>query len=92
LPSIVIEISELRSRYEEKVKALSEFLGNKLRVKIDISERGLRVESEKAIPRDYLRVLLRKFLHREDLKEEFRVISSPEGTLVIKERKLISEE
>lgn len=93
MSSIIIEISELRSRYEETVKALAEFLESKLGVKIEVSDSEVRVESEKgAVSRDYLRVLLRKFLHREDLKEEFRVISGIEGTLVIKERKLISEE
>jgi len=93
LSSIVVEISELHSRYKEKGKELAKFLEDKLGVKIDVSDREVRVESEKrAISRDYLRVLLRKFLHREDLKEEFRVISGSEGALVIKERKLISAE
>jgi len=68
-------------------------LESRLGAKIDISDRGLRVESKKgAISKGYLRVLLRKFLHREDLKDEFRVISGPEGALVIKERKLVTEE
>jgi len=90
---VVIEISELSSRYKETVEKLVEFLESKLGVKIDASDREVRVESEKgAVSRDYLRVLLRKFLHREDLKEEFRVISGPEGALVIKERKLVTEE
>lgn len=93
MSSIVIEISELRSRYKETVKKLAEFLESKLGVKIDVSDRELRAESEKgAVSRAYLRVLLRKFLHREDLKEEFRVVSGSEGALVIKERKFISEE
>jgi len=93
LSSIVIEISELRSRYKETVKKLAEFLESKLGVKIDVSDRELRAKFEKgAVSRAYLRVLLRKFLHREDLKEEFRVISGSEGALVIKERKFISEE
>jgi len=93
LPSITVEISELRSRYAETIKELAEFLESKLGVKVDVSDREVRVESEKgAVPRDYLRVLLRKFLHRKDLKEEFRVISGSEGALVIKERKLVTEE
>ena len=35
----------------------------------------------------YLRVLLRKFLHKEDLKKELRVIAVNINVLVIKERK-----
>lgn len=91
--SMVVEISDLRSKHAEEVKKLAEFLKSKLGVKIDASDREVRVEYEKgAIQRDYLRVLLRKFLHREDLKEEFRVVSGPEGSLVIKKRKLFTEE
>ena len=93
LSTVVIEISELRSRYAETVKELVEFLESKLGVKVDVSDREVKVESEKGtVSRDYLRVLLRKFLHREDLREEFRVISGPEKTLVIKERKIITKE
>lgn len=93
MSSIVIEISELRNRYKERIKGLAEFLEGKLGVKIAVSERELKVESEKeALSRAYLRVLLRKFLHRENLKEDFRVISGSEGALVIKERKFILQE
>jgi len=93
LSSMTVEISELSSRYKERVKELAEFLESKLGLKIDVSDREVRVASEKrAVSRGYMRVLLRKFLHRADLKEEFRVVSGPEGALVIKERKLITEE
>lgn len=93
MSSIVIEISELRNKYKERIKELGEFLEGKLGVKIDVSEREVKVESEGgALSRAYLRVLLRKFLHKQKLKEDFRVISGPEGALVIKERKFILEE
>jgi hypothetical protein len=37
-------------------------------------------------------VLLRKFLHKEELKELFRVIGRKENTLIIKEIKIKEEE
>ena len=41
----------------------------------------------------YLRVLVKKFLHKQKLKEFFRVISGDEeNTLKVKERKLAEEE
>jgi len=89
-----IDIAELRDRYSEEVKKLSEFLEEKLKTKTELADREITLKPEEkgAIPsKDYLRVLLRKFLHKEDLKEEFRVIAGKENVLVIKERKLVSE-
>ena len=94
MSSMTIEISELRSMYDEKVKALAEFLKSKLKAKIELADRDVIIkfeEKERVPSRNYLRVLLRKFLYKAELREEFRVISSPERTLVIKERKLVKE-
>ena len=49
-------------------------------------------EEGKEASRSCLRLLLRKFLHREDLKLDFRVISGGENSFVLKERKEFSEE
>jgi len=87
-------MGELRDKYDDEVKKLSEFLKEKLKTKIDMADREitLKPETKGQLPsKDYLRVLLRKFLHKEDLKEEFRVIAGKENVLVIKERKLVSE-
>jgi hypothetical protein len=43
-----------------------------------------------AVSKKYLRVLVKKFLHKQELKEYFRVISE-EDTLKVKERKLEEE-
>ena len=66
-----------------------------MKTKIDVSDREITVESTEkgqVASRDYLRVLLKKFLHREELKEEFRIISGKENSLVIKERKIVEFE
>jgi hypothetical protein len=42
--------------------------------------------------RDYMRVLLKKYLHKAELREEFRVIAGKENMLIIKGRKLAEEE
>lgn len=47
---------------------------------------------EKNVSKQYLRVLLRKFLHKNELKDYFRVISEKESTLKVKERKISEEE
>ena len=95
MASTKIDIGELRDKYGEEIKKLSEFLEGKLKTKIDVVDREITLKpTEKGVvpSKDYLRVLLRKFLHKEELKEEFRIIAGKENTLVIKERKLVESE
>ena len=95
MSTIVIKISELRGKNDENVKELADFLKDKADGKVDVTsdEISLNFEEGKKIPsRAYVRVLLRKFLHKAELKEEFRVISGKENVFVIKERKRAEEE
>jgi len=95
MSTIVIRISELRGKDEENVKALAEFLENKAEAKADVASGEITLkyeEGKRPCTRAYLRLLLRKFLHRADLKEEFRVISGRENVFIIKERKKLEEE
>jgi hypothetical protein len=91
LSSIIVDVSELRDVEGESVKELAEFLEEKIEAKIDVGSNEITVKPEnegKAVPsKAYLRVLLRKFLHKAELKEEFRVISSGENVLMIKTRR-----
>lgn len=95
MSKIPIEISELRKLADgDTVKELADFLEEKLEgIEVDTtgSEIILSYEEEKPFARSYLRTLLRKFLHRAELKE-FRVIAGKENAFVIKERKLTFEE
>jgi len=94
--TIKIDIAELRDKHGDEIKKLTEFLEEKLKMKTDVADREITLKPEEkekgaVASKDYLRVLLRKFLHKEDLKEEFRVIAGKENILVIKKRKLVSE-
>jgi len=94
MSTVKIDIAELRDKYGGEVKKLAEFLEEKLKMKTDVADREITLkpgEKGAVASKDYLRVLLRKFLHKEDLKEEFRVIAGKENILVIKERRLVSE-
>jgi len=77
------------------VKELADFLEEKLEgVEIDMTGNEILLnynEEEKLFSRSYLRTLLRKFLHKAELKE-FRVIAGRENAFVIKERKIVIEE
>jgi len=91
-----IDISELHSRYGSEVKKLAKFLEEKLEVKTESSDTEIILKAkekgkELTASKEHLRVLLKKFLHKEDLKEEFRVITGKESILTIKERKAPAE-
>jgi len=90
MSTIVIKISELRGMDDEYVKDLAEFLEERAEAKVGVTSDEITLkyeEGKKAPSRSYLRVLLRKFLHKAELKEEFRVISGKENVFIIKERK-----
>jgi len=85
---ITVDASELRSKANgETIKELTEFLKEKLKMDVKPVGDEIKVVSEK-LSKAYLRVILRKFLHQYELKEDFRVISKDKDTLMIKERKV----
>ena len=88
-----INMSELKSEGSDIIKDLTEFLKEKTKAEVEAGVNEITVKSEeKAISRLYLRTLLRKFLHRKELKDYFRVIGGKENTLVIKKKKIAEEE
>jgi hypothetical protein len=88
-----VDISELKSEGSDLIKELVEFLGEKTKMEVERATDEIVVKGEgKNVSRSYLRVVLRKFLHKQELKEYFRVIGGKENTLVIKERKISEEE
>jgi len=90
MPTFTIKISELRGKDDESVNDLAKILESKVDGKINVtgSEITLNYENKGKMPtKAYLRVLLRKFLHKAELKEDFRVISEKENVFILKERK-----
>ena len=86
-----IEISELRKLVSgDTVKELADFLEEKLDIEIEMTGSEVILnyddEEEKPFSRSHLRTLLKKFLHKSDLKD-FRVIAGKENALIIKEKK-----
>ena len=93
MSTVVIDVSELRSFDGESVKSLATFLESRLESAVVLAKKEVTLEFEegKKASRSCLRLLLRKFLHQEELKEDFRVISGGENLFVMKERKEYSE-
>jgi len=89
-----INISDLKKEGSDVVKELTAFLEEKIDAKVEAGTAEITVkgEGEEAISRTYLRVLLRKFLHRQELRDYYRVIGGKDNTLVVKEKKMAEEE
>jgi hypothetical protein len=94
MSSTIVDVSELQSFDNDSVKALADFLEKKIDATVTVSKKEvtLNFEEGKQASRSCLRLLLRKFLHKEELKMDFRVISGGENSFVMKERKEFSEE
>ena len=87
-----VNISELKSEGSDLIKELVELLEERIKVEVETATDEIILKSEEeAISRRYLRVLLRKFLHRTELKDYFRVISGGENTWVVREKKIVEE-
>jgi hypothetical protein len=88
-----INASELKSEGKDIVKTLSDYIKEKTSADVTTDAKLLTVKGEgAAVSKKYIRVLLKKFLHHNELKETFRVIGGEEETLTIKERKLYEED
>jgi len=93
MSEIRIDISELKSEGSDLIKELAEFIKQKTGSEVETAMDEIIVKNEeKNVKRKYLRVLLKKFLHKNELKDYFRVIGGKEETLVVKERKISEEE
>lgn len=88
-----IDVADLKSEGADLIKDLAETLKTKTGADVETTSNEILVKSkDKPIPRTYVRVVLRKFLHKEGLREYFRVIGGKESILKIKEIKLEEEE
>ena len=93
MSEIRIDITELKSEGSDLIKELAEFIKQKTGSEVETAMDEIIVKNEeKNVKRKYLRVLLKKFLHKNELKDYFRVIGGKEETLIVKERKISEEE
>jgi hypothetical protein len=89
-----IDVSDLKSEGSDVVKELTAFLEEKTDAKVEAgtTEIIVKTEGEEPVSRPYLRVLLRKFLHRKEIKDYYRVIGGRDDALIVKERKRAEDE
>jgi len=88
-----INISELKSEGSDLIKEMADFLKEKTKAEVETAVNAIIVKGEGGyVSRKYLRVLLKKFLHKKELKDYFKVIGDEENALMVKEKKIAEEE
>jgi hypothetical protein len=88
-----VDASELKGDESKLFEKLSDFLKDKTGGDVTNDGKTVVVKGEgAAITKKYIKVTLKKFIHKHELTEKFRVIADEENTLKIKERKIAEEE
>lgn len=89
---ILIDASELKNEGKDVIQGLVDFMKEKTGADVANESNKVTVKGEDAsVSKKYLRVLVKKFLHKKQLKDYFRVISGDEDTLKVKERKVAED-
>jgi len=90
---IKVDASEIKKEKSDVVKCLVEFLKDKTNADVSADAEMVTVKGEgDAVTKKYIKVLVKKFLHQQELKESFRVIMDEENTLKVNERRLFEEQ
>ena len=88
-----IDASEIKNEGKHVIKKFADFLKEKTNADVTIEAETVTVKGEgKTVSKKYLRVLVKKFLHKQELKEYYRVIAGDEDTLKVKERRVDESE
>ena len=87
-----VNASELKGEESKLIEKLSDFLKEKTGGDVTTDSKIVTVKGEgEALAKKYVRIIVKKFLHKHELSETFKVIGDEEA-LKIKERKLDEEE
>ncbi|MBE3116345.1 60S ribosomal protein L22 [Candidatus Bathyarchaeota archaeon] len=89
-----IDASEIKGEGSDMTKQFADFLKEKTGAEVTSESNSITVKGEgAAVAKKYLRILAKKFLHKHELTESYRVISDEEeNALKIKERKSNEED
>jgi hypothetical protein len=88
-----VDASELKGDETKLLEKLADFLKEKTGGEVTTNAKAITIKGQgAALSKKYIRVTLKKFIHKHDLTEQFKVIADEENTLKIKERKLPEEE
>ncbi len=87
-----VDASELKGDEKDLISKLVDFLKEKTGVEVAEASEVVTVKGQgEALSKKYIRITVKKFLHKHELTEQFRVIGDKDQ-LKIKMRKLGEEE
>ena len=90
---VEVNASDLKGEEAKLFEKLTDFLKDKTGGEVTTNAKAITIKGQgAAITKKYLRVTLKKFLHKHELSEQFKVIAAEANGLKIKERKLDEEE
>jgi hypothetical protein len=90
---VKVDASKIKGEGKEITAKLAAFLKDKTGGEVSNDGGKMVVKSEAVgVSKKYVKVLLNKFLHHNELKGNYRVIAGEEDTLHINERKGAEEE
>jgi len=87
-----VDASELKGEEAKIIEKLADFLKDKTGGEVTTEGKTVIVKGEgEALSKKYIRVTIKKFLHKHELTDTFKVIGD-EDALKVKERKLAEED
>ena len=90
---VKVDASELKGEKSGIINSLADFLREKTSADVTAEAEKVVVKGEgDAVNKKYVKVLLKKFLHKQELAETFRIIMDKDDTLKVKERRLYEEQ
>jgi hypothetical protein len=90
---IKVDTSEFKGEGSDVIKELTDMLQEKTKAEVKTTSNSIEIKGEeKTLTKAYVRVLLRKFLHKKELKKYFRVLIEKENVLRLKAIKGAEEE
>jgi hypothetical protein len=90
---VEVNASDLKGEEAKLFEKLTDFLKDKTGGEVTTNAKAITIKGQgAAITKKYVRVTLKKFLHKHELSEQFKVIAAEANGLKIKERKIDEEE
>jgi len=90
---IKVNASELKREKGDVLKDLADFLKEKTSANVTTAAEEITVTGEgDAVTKKYVKVLLKKFLHQQTLKENYRIIMDEDNVLKVKERRIYEDQ
>ena len=83
----------LKAKRRTLISKLSDFLKEKTGGEVSTADQVVTVKGQgEALSKKYVKITVKKFLHKQDLTERFRVIGEKENQLKIKRNRGFEEE